>query len=114
MIWAARRIPWVVAMRRFARCSRVTAPLVAASQMSRTASNKNARPERSHASHWPTLTWTIDCSRSKLGKRLEARARHPQRHRRVAGGEAERARDLVERALLQQRGRGGPHCALFG
>ena len=64
MICAASRIPCVAASRRFARCSRASVPLVLAAQISRTASRRNALPERSAASAWPTVIWTIAWSRS--------------------------------------------------
>jgi len=61
----AVRMPSVVASRSTARCSRVTAPLATtASQISRTASRRNARLARSRASARPTSLWIIGWSRS--------------------------------------------------
>ena len=37
----------------------VIAPFTLAAQISRTASKRNARPERRWASAWPTLSWTM-------------------------------------------------------
>ena len=48
----------------------------------------------------------------RLVERAQARARHAERHRGVAGGERERARDAVQRAVVQQRRGRRQHGAL--
>ena len=50
----------------------------------------------------------------ELGERLEGGAADGERHRRIARGEAERARDLVQRARLHERRGGGEDGALGG